>query len=191
MCAVLLIVHATNAEFFVNCVAAPDADPEAVLGCTNLNSMILNLLDDCAGSPMYYVGSHAETPPTRLLRSREEEHRQTMPRQQEEEGQSERELEETHLCDSPNLNPGKQLFCCLSPVNYYSYCVSPSGGRRLTKDNTAADLNGDLLELDEKALEHISNKCSTDFRKLAKEFPQCLGADEKNLFCKSFVVISA
>lgn len=192
VCAVLLILHATNAEFFVNCLAAPEAVPEAALGCADVNKRVLDLLDDCSGSPMYYVGSHAETPPARHLRSREGE-RETTPREevqvQVQEQSSERKLQ--GYCYSTNLNPGQQLFCCMYSANYYSYCASPtSGDRRLTKDKTAADLDG-TLAVDEQAMERISNKCTNDFRKLARELPQCLGTDWGNLYCKSFVVIAA
>jgi hypothetical protein len=183
-----LVVHATKAEFFVNCMAASDSHPEGEERCTNIDHRVLDLLDDCAGSPMYYVGSHAETPTTRFLRSREQEHQ--TPRREDKEQSPERKMQ-SNYCYKTNLNPGQQLFCCMYSADYYSYCGSPTGDRRLTSDKTAADLNGDLLTLDRQAMELISDKCTYDFRKLAKELPECLGKNWKKLECKSFAVIAA
>ena len=80
---------------------------------------------------------------------------QTTPCEEEEQEQqsSERKLQAGY-CYNTNLNPGQQLFYCMYSANSYSYCASPTGNSRLTKDKTAADLNG-ALTLDEQAMEPI------------------------------------
>jgi hypothetical protein len=194
VCAVLFVVHATNAEFFVNCMASPQARPEMEPEkCMKIKEKVLEVLGACSGSPLRYVGSQT-LPTNRFLRSREEQELQT-PRwaEEDEEHPTQRKLTD---CFSTNLNSSQQAVCCMQSGGYYSYCGSPTGDERRLQDGsdlmTAADMDvNDLVPLRQKALERIATACTKRFRKLATNFPECLGTDPDELFCKTFVIVAS
>ena len=163
VCAVFFLVQVTNAEFYVECIAALGATPEAS-ECTDdrpdVREDVLAMLTDCTGGlNMGYV----EQERRRHLRSREQAE------------QSKRELQWWHLdyCYNQNLSGSDRMMCCLLGGNQYSYCGSPTGDRRLQ----AAAYN-------ETALAGIAAKCTEEFQVLADETEACFGSSEE-VFCET------
>jgi hypothetical protein len=184
-CALLFVVHATNAEIFVNCMADPDARPEGP-ECTNVKQEVLDMLSNCTGSPMQYVGIGSEGPPHRLLGSREQEH-QTLRGgevEQSERDQSERDLQLIDWACFGRLNAGQRMMCCLLGNNGYSFCGEGRLYRRLQEDA--------LLEPE---VASITDQCTDNFKALAEEYVDlqndgsCLGSPD-NVFCETLQVIT-
>ena len=166
VCAVFFLVQVTNAELYVNCMAAPGATPEAS-ECTDVRPHIrqdvLDMLDICTGGlDMGYVEQQARR---RQLRSREEA-----------EEQSKRELQWYKLdyCFNTNLTGGNRMMCCLLGGNQYSYCGAPNGGRKLQEGEG----------YDETALVAIAAECTEDFKVLANETEACFGTPA-DVFCET------
>jgi hypothetical protein len=165
VCAVLFVVQVTNAEFYVNCMAAPDATPNAT-ECTDAREDVLDMLGVCTGGlAMEYVG-----PARRQLRSREQ--RQTPLPEAE---QSNRELQIG--CWSFNLNASQRFMCCWfnDPNDPFSYC-GRYGGRRLQL-SPAGLLNSTALSV-------ISADCTDAFEVLANANKPCFGTPE-DVFCET------
>jgi hypothetical protein len=165
VCAVFLLVQVTNAELYVNCMAATAATPEAS-ECTDVRPYVrqdvLDMLDVCTGGlDMGYVEQQARR---RQLRSREQA-----------EGQSKRELQWLAYCNDPNISGGDRMICCMMGAGY---CGSPTGNRRLQE--------GDGYS--ETALAAIAAECTEDFKVLANETEGCFGSSE-DVFCETIQVL--
>jgi hypothetical protein len=201
ICAVLFLAHATSGrpELFVNCMAAPDSIPEDKNGCDNVNRDVLQMLEHCSAPTggvvgyreMKFVGRlHGYTPPTRrLLRSGEQ---RQIPREQ-----SERRLS---VCQSTELSAGERMACCMYSGDAYSYCGSPTGGRRVLTDTkneigiseTPLDDAIRRLQEEEEDLLAITQQCTTAFKALAWEYAlqnltHCIGSSA-DVFCESIQV---
>ena len=167
-CAVFFLVQVTNAELYVDCIAAPGATPEAS-ACTDVRpdvrQDVLDMLDVCTGGlDMEYVKQQARR---RQLRSREQA-----------EEQSKRELQGCHLdyCYNTNLNGGDRMMCCMQCGD--DYCGAPKSGRRLQEGD---DYSG-------MALAAIAATCTADFKVLASETEACFGSAE-NVFCETIQIL--
>jgi hypothetical protein len=162
-CAILFLVQVTNADFYVNCMAAPDATPDD--GCTaNVLTEVLDMLKSCADPDMDYV----ELARRRLASGGEQA------------GQSKRELQDPdNGCYSTNLSGGARMMCCMQTGDKYSYCGSPNGRRELHE--------GGYYTEDE--LTAIAAGCTEGFKALANETEDaCFGSAEE-VFCETIQII--
>ena len=163
VCVLLFVAQVTDAEFYVNCLASPNAEPDALLGGCNtlVRQEVLIMLDICTGVDMNY-----DMPVRRLLES---------PEQRQIPGESKREL---YSCYDNDLSSGQKMMCCMQRHDDYSYCGSPSGNRRLE----------DKSEVEMCAL--YSEQCTTAFQALADVYAtvslaHCLGPSDE-VFCRCF-----
>jgi hypothetical protein len=158
------VAHVTNAEFCVNCLASPDAEPDALLGGCNasVRQEVLIVLDICTGLAMDHV-----VPACRLG---------SPERRQNSDGESKRKLQS---CADTDLNSGNQMMRCMQDDSFLC-CGSPSsGGRRLE----------DTSEADTRALH--SERCTAAFQALADAratvgLARCLGPSDE-VFCRCFM----
>ena len=170
-CAVFFLVQVTNAELYVDCMAAPGATPEAS-ACTDVRpdvrQDVLDMLDVCTGGlDMEYVKQQARR---RQLRSQEEA-----------EEQSKRGLQQClhtlDYCYNTDLNGGDRMMCCLLGCSQYTYCGSPTGNRKLQE--------GDVYS--EAVLAATAAECTEDFKVLASETEACFGSSE-DVFCETIQI---
>jgi hypothetical protein len=166
VCAVLFLVQVTNADLFVHCMAAMDADPDSACG-EDLSGEVFSMLSSCSG---YTMG--AAVPESRRL------------------SEGERELQDPdNGCYGTNLSGGYQMMCCWQTNNKYSYCGSPQGDRReLQIPSTLVD-----VVVEQAALTTIAANCTTAFVELATvyelaDLPHCFGTSA-DVFCKTIEIV--
>ena len=165
---VVFAVQVTNAEFYVNCLASPNAEPDALVGGCNtlVREEVLIMLGICTGLDMAY----AVLPSLRRGLGSPEQ------RQNNPGDESKREL---MSCYDTDLNSGNQQMCCMQDSSYHYCAGSPKGDRRLEEDTSEADMC---------AL--YSEQCTTAFQALADAYTtaslaHCLGPSDK-VFCRCF-----
>jgi hypothetical protein len=166
LCAALFLVQVANADFYVNCMAAPDATPFAAECTADVQEEVLTMLDGCTDLDMGY----AELGARRQLRSGEQAQ------------QSKRELQWGFLdgyCYGMGLSGGARMMCCMQTGNHYSYCGSPMGGRKL---QAAGYYN-------ETELTGIASECTAAFQGLATETEGgCYGSAD-DVFCETIQIL--
>jgi hypothetical protein len=165
VCAVLFLVQVANADFYVNCMAAPDATPDALECSADVqHAGVLEMLNGCTNLDMAYVEGMGRR---RLL----------SPEQAE---QTKRELQDPdNGCYSPNQSSSYRWFCCYQTQNKYSYCGSPTGDRKLQ----AAGFYS------EAELTDIADTCTAAFNDLATEAAgNCFGSADE-VFCETIQIL--
>jgi hypothetical protein len=170
VCAVIFVVQAINAELYVNCMAAPDAAPNAADCTDDVRQEVLDMLGVCTGGlATEYVGP----PARRHLRSGEQ------PQSPREAEQSKRDLQDG--CRNPNLNEGQRANCCMmnDPDDPYSYCG------RSGRDCRRLQL---LPALTQSAMTLMAEECTNAFRVLANATNLCFGSPE-DVFCKTLEIL--
>jgi hypothetical protein len=162
-CSVLFLAQVTNADFYVNCMAAPDATPDD--GCTSdVLPEVLNMLQSCTDLDMSYVGQAR-----RHLRSRQQTR------------QSKRELQDPdNGCYETNLSGGARMMCCMQTNDKYSYCGSPTSDRR--------ELQA-VGSYSETELSTIAAGCTAAFKILANETETACYGSAEDVFCETIQVL--
>jgi hypothetical protein len=164
-CAVLFLVQVTNADFYVNCMAAPYATPDD--GCTtDVLKEVLDLLKGCTELDMDYV---------KLAR------RRLGSGGEQQAGESKRELQDPdNGCYETNLSGGARMMCCMQTGDKYSYCGSPTSDRRELQEA------GYYTEAE---LAAIAAKCTNNFKVLANEAEDACFGSAEDVFCETIQIV--
>jgi hypothetical protein len=166
VCAVMFVVQAIDAEPHVNCMAAPDAAPNAADCTDDVRQEALDVLGVCAGG---LATEHVGPPARHRLRSREQ------PQTPREAEQTKRDLQDG--CRNPNLNEGN---CSMNdPNDPYSYCGRSGRDCRRLQLSPAPTQSATTL---------MAEECTNAFRILANATNLCFGSPE-DVFCKTLEIL--
>jgi hypothetical protein len=172
--AVFFVVQVADANFYVNCMAAPDALPDALECTEEVREDVLAMLHDCTGLTMDYAGQ--EEARRRRLGSGQEELSST----------TKRDLWWGNSCWSTNLGAIERMLCCMpwltGSSNAYSYCGSPMNGN---DDDDRRGLQEE--DYDAMSMSAIAAQCTEDFKALANEHDPCFGNPDE-VFCETIQV---